>query len=933
MPDEDDVQGVLTLQWVFGLNKDEKGIVHNLSDGRRKAIFYYVGHTAVIYDIDTHKQRLLQGHRNPIISSCMSNDRRYVVTADLGEDSMMIVWDTYSFLPIKHIPLSNHDGVLDMDIATDAMYIVTLSKDIPQSIALWEWTAEDVTEPILKAEVTAKDLQTCIRFNPEDNFLVVTNGLKRVIFWSWQEGTWKYYSPPISIRDFKQPVGDFTQSVFIPGTELAATATVDGDICLWAQVRSEKKTKATDKTALKVVRVHNSAINFLTCVGPYIVTGGVEGFVRFFDLQLRIVAWFEELNGGPIISISFDRYEPPAKKKILQVSDDDQIVQFTGDEFQAPDFVVSTANAMVIDIPSPSFSTSDQEYQRGRLLVQGQDQPIMCIAAHPSLPRLAIAGYSGNLHLWEYSTKKVLLLSIFKNLLAHCMAFDPKAQYLAVGFTNGVVKILDANTLEELQSFRTARDCILAITFAHDSSLFAITDAESCVGLFRYTHRGQDPRKPIEWVYVGRHRAHRAPITGVQFGIAPFGDAPRLISVGEDKRMVEYNLLDSEIENGLRLRCVHKITQGAIPTAFLWTTSPLGADRAKQFQSVEERDRAQDLLVVATNEYKVKLLSSENSRQCVQTVLGPTYGGPINKIMVITQHSPVGAMQYAVYTTHEKVVGLIKLPLDGNPRKAMALLAHPMEISSAAVSYDGRYLFTSGGRDCCVNQWAIHGEQLKVHDGRPIVDHYIDVVEGGKNGDFMKEIIDYFYYAQIRSQGEETTAKRKIEGKIPFTQVPNLMRALGYYPSEKEIQNMTYEIYTRFGKVMGSEDIYIDFETFIRLYVNHRPVFGINKKNIENAFSSIGADPASGVIDRDTLFNLLKTRGEALHQLEIESCLKSLLGEEVTSVEMLEENITAKAFAENLLGFEDYEESGWQEHAAEDVGDDFEEEEEEEDDM
>lgn len=30
------------------------------------------------------------------------------------------------------------------------------------------------------------------------------------------------------------------------------------------------------------------------------------------------------------------------------------------------------------------------------------------------------------------------------------------------------------------------------------------------------------------------------------------------------------------------------------------------------------------------------------------------------------------------------------------------------------------------------------------------------------------------------------------------------------------------------------------------LYVNHRPVFGINKKNIEDAFAAIGADPASG---------------------------------------------------------------------------------------
>lgn len=53
----------------------------------------------------------------------------------------------------------------------------------------------------------------------------------------------------------------------------------------------------------------------------------------------------------------------------------------------------------------------------------------------------------------------------------------------------------------------------------------------SCVGLFRFTHRGQDPRKPVEWVYVGRNRSHRAPITDVQFGVALDGRTPRLMSV------------------------------------------------------------------------------------------------------------------------------------------------------------------------------------------------------------------------------------------------------------------------------------------------------------------------------------------------------------------------------------------------------------------
>eukprot|EP00757_Euglenozoa_sp_SAG-D1_P022022 gene22022-1283_t len=62
MASGDPVHKCLSLQWVFGLNKDFKGVVHNLSDGNRKCIFYYVGHTAVVYDVERHQQRVLQGH-------------------------------------------------------------------------------------------------------------------------------------------------------------------------------------------------------------------------------------------------------------------------------------------------------------------------------------------------------------------------------------------------------------------------------------------------------------------------------------------------------------------------------------------------------------------------------------------------------------------------------------------------------------------------------------------------------------------------------------------------------------------------------------------------------------------------------------------------------------------------------------------------------
>lgn len=88
-----------------------------------------------------------------------------------------------------------------------------------------------------------------------------------------------------------------------------------------------------------------------------------------------------------------------------------------------------------------------------------------------------------------------------------------------------------------------------------------------------------------------------------------------------------------------------------------------------------------------------------------KTCLGPTYGGPINKLITIRGNDKNDA--YLAYSTAEKIVGLIKLPIDGNPNNSMGLIAHPEAITGIGVSSDGKYLFTSGGDDFTVNMWII----------------------------------------------------------------------------------------------------------------------------------------------------------------------------------------------------------------------------------
>lgn len=115
-------------------------------------------------------------------------------------------------------------------------------------------------------------------------------------------------------------------------------------------------------------------------------------------------------------------------------------------------------------------------------------------------------------------------------------------------------------------------------------------------------------------------------------------------------------------------------------------------------------DLKEGLILTTNDEYKMKLWNptTENSRR---TCLGQTYGGEINKLKLLNNEDR--DEKYLLYSTNKKVIGLIKLPLDGNPNKTMGLIAHPDEVADICVSSDGRFVFTCGGKDLAVNVWAV----------------------------------------------------------------------------------------------------------------------------------------------------------------------------------------------------------------------------------
>jgi hypothetical protein len=50
------------------------------------------------------------------------------VTADIGEDPILVVWDSFSGAPVKTIFNPHRNGVKAIDISNDSMYIISLSE-------------------------------------------------------------------------------------------------------------------------------------------------------------------------------------------------------------------------------------------------------------------------------------------------------------------------------------------------------------------------------------------------------------------------------------------------------------------------------------------------------------------------------------------------------------------------------------------------------------------------------------------------------------------------------------------------------------------------------------------------------------------------------------------------------------------------------------
>lgn len=174
------------------------------------------------------------------------------------------------------------------------------------------------------------------------------------------------------------------------------------------------------------------------------------------------------------------------------------------------------------------------------------------------------------------------------------VAFDPRGSFVAVVFASGLLKLLDAGTLQDVPgeaSFRNAAGAITHLAVSSDAQYLATADAGMCVCLYRNVPTSVQPGAAhgadgggggsptaLSWVYLGKYQSHTQPIVGLAFGTSGAPESagdPTLATVGADRRLVEYDLASSSVAGGVQLRGRVRVEQTSVPNACLWL--PAGA--------------------------------------------------------------------------------------------------------------------------------------------------------------------------------------------------------------------------------------------------------------------------------------------------------------------------------------------------------------------
>lgn len=217
------------------------------------------------------------------------------------------------------------------------------------------------------------------------------------------------------------------------------------------------------------------------------------------------------------------------------------------------------------------------------------------------------------------------------------------------------------------------------------------------------------------------------------------------------------------------------------------------------------------------------------------------------------------------------------------------MVCHPKSIKTLKVLADKVHMLSLGHFDRSIFIWKIDPSIVvdQYQAGGTGLSAFCMALPGGHRGWLFQQMLDVFYYLQILANTQNSIAEYGVSDRLAIADVKHFMQAIGYFGTEFEMDNLLKEIAQN-----EPDETTIGFDQLVRLYINHRPIFGYSRENIEEAVRKCAESkevdseealrhPKNQVLlDRDHLVTVCTTNGEPMSRVEIAQCFAILLHNE-----------------------------------------------------
>ncbi|XP_050502067.1 cilia- and flagella-associated protein 251-like [Diabrotica virgifera virgifera] len=911
--------------WSFGMNW--KVNIVNLTKEGRNEVFYSSSNVPIIYNYCNQTLVHLGCHHNSITYISADDQGRWLVTA-AAKEGFVHIWDWERKIENeKQTPVWSmfavygNRGVNMAKISPSARYLITIGpiKEDTYSVDMWLWTlGNDIPEDSYKvSNVHGSPVQICFNPNIEEHIMVVFSKQIFLLQWDIEKQKFSFIVTPTLMH--KNKIGYLTGGTYADSCHECYTSSNKGCITIFRNTLYAKRFEEGELDNSKIFigssKVSMVALECCTTVDGLIVTGNARGEIYFFNKRVEILYWLRDFNLGAIVSISFN-LNPKLKiqdlnKYFITPSKED------GGIFNCDfnDMAEELELLFEQELPTDASTKREPFIVRDFFVATSQSNIYAIdVVKHTCTPIFHTAGgYVTAIEVHEesnhivigYSTNRILLMEYEKNIVISecilpkyeeeinsvisCIKYSVKSYHLVCGKTNGEVWILEPILLTPrvVEPFQVTKNKVVKIKFSENPIQFAYYDDKSTVCLFSYSTENS------KWKFRGKIRAHYQEITDIMF----LPKAPsKLCTIAKDRHLVQYNNNDVDTED-FNIESTNRIEQTAVPMCFMYWTS-------------ESNSKHTGYIIIADNKHKLKFLYPD-TKVPKSLVLAPAFGCFKNQLIRKMSILPNTHSRYMIFCT-DRHFGIQILPPDGNPYKYIGHLGHPEKIQDFAASNDGKYVFTFGVNDHCVFKWSVNINAVETmkHLGGKELEPFYCLIEGGYHGWLFHEIKDLFYYMQILQQ-ENIDLPRRVTDSILITEIPDLFRTIGYYPSDFELENMIIDVKYRNMDETNKMNEDINFIDFVKLYCNYKPVYGYANDDIEAAFNLLVKylNPyyaKAHSISKNDLIDLLTSGGEPFTTGSLLKCFKTLMRVDTfeEGFAFLPDDINFQTFFEDILGID-----------------------------